>query len=744
MPLTLEDYLRTELPPQTAELDQIVATATSVLSTFHLAFDTTQQWWPYRVDAGQSPHADSFSFSTNAMVLFALRAIFGDFATRTGVGFSTGTPGLLTQLLARFDPGLVSDPNASDIGVDARARMWQALDRDLRPKIDATEASLIAHITSHLADTGSISSSSTFGPDDPFTLCWILESSALATTPAILTHVANRIASAFADPDGFPIGNAPNAASSHALPLVRAVQVAMRLKQLDTSYAVDLSEITRWFSNRLNEHLAYASILDSSFDAPELLFSLEGLLLCEPHVAGLTRLVDRILAVVSEKQQHNPNLRPYRPILSDERGQALLPLTIEVFTSLLRIFERLSATTTLLVPYASVRPILGRYAQWLLGQCAHIDTPLGPISGWSSEHTNTRHCIHVWETSQVLAFLSHYRAWITSAIRRDLFGIGAFTIGDPKKKSYYPKLESACEASEPNVAISLYRSIWASYISPRLQGTSGAHFSLLLYGPPGTGKTSFAEFIAATLGWPLVTITPSDFIVRGDQLVEERAKAIFRALEELRDVVILFDELDRLLLDRDSSAYERQQDIFQFMTPSMLPKLRRLHQLETSIFIVATNYEERIDPAAKRSGRVDDPILVSPPDYAARRRFLEAQCGITPPNDLETAAAATALFTYTELNDAWRRAASKYPGQTDLALRDIAWTAPTHSREITLEAYASRFAAATGSEYAPALYNRTPAQEFLVLYNVATQTGMAVSAKAAAIRAQAISTLESQ
>jgi hypothetical protein len=83
------------------------------------------------------------------------------------------------------------------------------------------------------------------------------------------------------------------------------------------------------------------------------------------------------------------------------------------------------------------------------------------------------------------------------------------------------------------------------------------------------------------LGWELVILSPSDFIERGDQGVEARAKVIFNSLQEISEKVVLFDEIDRLLLDRDSPEYARQDDIFQFMTPSMLTKLRTLRRLES-------------------------------------------------------------------------------------------------------------------------------------------------------------------
>ena len=61
------------------------------------------------------------------------------------------------------------------------------------------------------------------------------------------------------------------------------------------------------------------------------------------------------------------------------------------------------------------------------------------------------------------------------------------------------------------------------------------------------------------------------------------------------------------------SMYHKQGDAFQFMTPSMLVKLKDLRNAEQTIFIVATNYYERIDPAARRVGRVDHRYLVMPP-----------------------------------------------------------------------------------------------------------------------------------
>jgi SpoVK/Ycf46/Vps4 family AAA+-type ATPase len=65
--------------------------------------------------------------------------------------------------------------------------------------------------------------------------------------------------------------------------------------------------------------------------------------------------------------------------------------------------------------------------------------------------------------------------------------------------------------------------------------------------------------------------------------------------------------------------------MFQFMTPSMLPKLRSLREKGSSVFFISTNYQERIDSAAIRPGRIDKLLLVGPPDSDARSKLIQAR-----------------------------------------------------------------------------------------------------------------------
>lgn len=180
--------------------------------------------------------------------------------------------------------------------------------------------------------------------------------------------------------------------------------------------------------------------------------------------------------------------------------------------------------------------------------------------------------------------------------------------------------------------ITAYATLLHRFVAPRrpelgLPTSKSRMYSALIYGPPGTGKTTLARELANALDWDLLTLTPSNFIAGGESEVESRAKDLFVMLEQQERVVILFDEIDQLILDRDSPLYLKQGDMFQFMTPSILTKLKNLRECERSIFLIATNYEERIDRAVKRVGRIDCQLMLPPPDKQQRERILlEALC----------------------------------------------------------------------------------------------------------------------
>jgi adenylate kinase family enzyme len=170
--------------------------------------------------------------------------------------------------------------------------------------------------------------------------------------------------------------------------------------------------------------------------------------------------------------------------------------------------------------------------------------------------------------------------------------------------------------------------------------------SFLLFGPPGTAKSTLARSLAQCLQWHFLELTPSNFVEAGLEMIEQRSREIFAELGVLRETVVLFDELDSLLTDREQLD---RSSILNFTVPAMLPKLQALTKVakkQRLVLIFATNFYDRLDPAMARRGRIDERLLVLPPNATARRRMLshELRDGV-----LDRGVAETSLAVYEDL-----------------------------------------------------------------------------------------------
>jgi adenylate kinase family enzyme len=141
-----------------------------------------------------------------------------------------------------------------------------------------------------------------------------------------------------------------------------------------------------------------------------------------------------------------------------------------------------------------------------------------------------------------------------------------------------------------------------------------AFFSMLLYGPPGTSKTTFAQKLALDLEWPLLEIGQNHFLAEGREYIERVADRIFGYLFDLHDVVVLFDEMEEMILERLDAADKESRMI----TASMLPRIKKLRDSKRTVFIFATNRPEKVDTAISRIGRFDIRKYVELPDKSQR------------------------------------------------------------------------------------------------------------------------------
>jgi DNA replication protein DnaC len=147
--------------------------------------------------------------------------------------------------------------------------------------------------------------------------------------------------------------------------------------------------------------------------------------------------------------------------------------------------------------------------------------------------------------------------------------------------------------------------------------------SILLFGPPGTSKSRLAKAIAEYLGWPLVTITPSEFLRSGSEQVHAQVHEVFTDLMDLRKAVVFFDEMDALAQTREGVESVAQGagnlDLTrQLLTTNMLPKLANLWDKKRVIFLMATNHKQQLDPAITRPNRFDLLLCVPPPPWRSK------------------------------------------------------------------------------------------------------------------------------
>jgi hypothetical protein len=509
--------------------------------------------------------------------------------------------------------------------------------------------------------------SGTYGNNDPFTLTWFVEL-AFRWPPAnddASKRIVTAANSALKRPNILEMPAATAGQFSEvtgSFLKVRRLHLARATKRLAAKCggAIDeadwpkKAEMWRDFDSTLHRQLSYHAIGDPKFDPAELAFAFEGVLLLEPNWVGRA-VIAQVFAALALKAGGQPFWRPVTPFLANDRGQVLFLVSVEVANSILRSCELLDQKNLVPDAFARIEPHIRTYARWLLGEAERVPETgtADTLVGWRSEYGEERGTIHLWHTSHALVFLAHYECFLKRKIAADGIEAAGLAVGTAKQIiEYWSTSDPLTGPLSATGSYAVFARLSQEYLAPRKTGGTPKVYSVLLYGPPGTGKTTVAEQMAAELGHPLVTVTVSDFLAAGDAELENRAKGVFQVLRSLEQVVVLFDEIDQFLLDRNSEFYHKQSDVFKFMTPGMLTKFQDLRDECDCVFVVATNYYERIDSAIKRRGRIDDHLLLNLPNKARRAAIIyefakpEFPALLAPANFLALAG-ADALLTQT-------------------------------------------------------------------------------------------------
>lgn len=147
---------------------------------------------------------------------------------------------------------------------------------------------------------------------------------------------------------------------------------------------------------------------------------------------------------------------------------------------------------------------------------------------------------------------------------------------------------------------------------------------ILLFGPPGTGKTYFSKAVAKESGLPMLKISPADFLRGIVGETEARVKQLTQLIETMTPCISFVDEFDQLSMRRDAQ-FAGDSGVSRRMQNMLLDWLG--DENRKSFVIGATNFID-LDPAFIRPGRIDEIILVLPPDQEARQQILKVHIAL--------------------------------------------------------------------------------------------------------------------
>jgi predicted component of type VI protein secretion system len=737
----LRGYMSTEFFEDTRTIEELELAMHQIAQTFNKSYREGPKPWPYELRPGSSYPEGAQSQTTRAMILCSVIAMRDEWQKS---GWPRASSGMLY---------------ANDFPLPKKIASELAKTGSFgESKISQT----IQHLTDEWHDNaakadGRITTSRTFGNDDPMSLGWALDlirhsydrqqdkerkNELLQLLKRILQRcsqnaeklgqVAAGIKARAYQPQslgrsimnprkGRQVGDSSYILARFAGVLRSILRDPLLLDELDQHHRASLERakqvLLERFETRLHDHLSFAEIVDSRFDSTELAFCLAGMLLVQPDVVA-NAVFDRVMSVVRTVQDKGVHWRSETPMLYQYKGDVLFTVGVEAVNAILSSFAIFDGRWRLHDSVASRHiHLVKRYWRWLKARKSIVRINEDDLEGWHSEHVNDPTLIHLWETSQVAEFLVNFRDQLKRHVARTSLTLAACSYKQPiipgainkspeQIRTPDQRWEAATEVFEPVTCLGdrykAYDQIGKHFVTPRFSEKGTPDYSMLLFGPPGTGKTTVASALSWTLDYPLITITVSDFLADGHAAIETRAKDLFDMLKAQPRSVVLFDEIDQFMLDRDSEHFRDQETVFQFLTPGMLTKLNDLRASESVLFIMATNYAERIDAAIKRQGRIDQHLLLLPADKGRRKAFVEELWGAGT-IDVDEAVKISVFLSYGDL----KSVSTRYQGAK--AIEQLKATPAAANPDL----YRARFHDKSGNFVSES--RRTPIVEFIAM-----------------------------
>ncbi len=144
---------------------------------------------------------------------------------------------------------------------------------------------------------------------------------------------------------------------------------------------------------------------------------------------------------------------------------------------------------------------------------------------------------------------------------------------------------------------------------------------VLLVGAPGTGKTTLARAIARACDVKFIHASATQWQSAGG--LDQHLKAMRDTFAEARryaPAILFIDEIDsignRELFSGSNGVYQTE------VVNALLEQIQGMDAQEPVIVIGATNYLEKIDPALRRAGRLDQVIQLPRPNVAGLEQIF--------------------------------------------------------------------------------------------------------------------------